>query len=153
MQYLSGVRSCAKPMVLWSKSGLSAHAWCTSSPIQSHPRFMECSPQAGKSQETWSNALHMANYCPTSRDCTPLKCLMFPSPSQRHLCKWSTSSEGGAASPSEIKCCKKDLKKHTYKTSITIYSSVLHVSMPRPCFMPQLHSSKSGHKSNVIFPQ
>jgi hypothetical protein len=40
-------------------------------------------PKLEKSQETQSNTLHMASYCPHS-ELVPLfsKCLMFPSPSQ-----------------------------------------------------------------------
>ena len=47
-RYLGGVHSCAKPAVLWCKSGLCPHTWYTSSPLQSHPWFTECSPQSGK---------------------------------------------------------------------------------------------------------
>jgi hypothetical protein len=47
-RYLGGVHSCAKPTVLWCKSGLCLHTWHTSSPMQSHPWFTECSPQSGK---------------------------------------------------------------------------------------------------------
>jgi len=46
--YLGGVHSCAKPMVLWCKSGLCPHTWHMSSPVQRHPWFTECSPQTGK---------------------------------------------------------------------------------------------------------
>ena len=75
-------------------------------------------PKLEKSQETCSNTLHMANYCPAARACTPLtqvphvpKSLPKALRNTRHLYEWSTSSEGH----SEIKCCKKDFKKHTYK--------------------------------------
>ena len=34
---VGGVHSCAKPMVLWCKSGLCPHTWHTPSPLQSHP--------------------------------------------------------------------------------------------------------------------
>jgi hypothetical protein len=68
--------------------------------------------------------LHMANYCPTTRACTPLmqvpyvpKSLLRALTNIRHLHECSSSSEGGAASHSEIKCCKKDIKKHAYKTN------------------------------------
>jgi len=43
--YLGGVHSCAKPAALWCKSGLCPHTWHTSSPVQSHPWFTECSPK------------------------------------------------------------------------------------------------------------
>jgi hypothetical protein len=58
----------------------------------------------------------------------------------------------GTVTQSEIKCLRKT-STNTHKASNTTHSLVLHVSMPRPCFMSQLHSSKSGHKSDVIFSQ
>jgi len=68
-------------------------------------------PNLEKSQETCSNALHMANCCPTFTACTPLmqvpyvpKSLKRALRNIRHLHEWSTSSEGGAVSHSEIKC-------------------------------------------------
>jgi hypothetical protein len=59
---------------------------------------------------------------PTFTVCTPLpqvpyvpKSLPRTLRNTRHLHEWSTSSEGVAVSHSEIRCCKKDFKKHTYK--------------------------------------
>ena len=103
-------------------------------------------PNLEKSQETCSNALHMANCCPTFTACTPLMQMPYVPKSLpralrniRHLREWSTSSEGGAVSHSEIKCCKKDLQEtNAHTRPITTESSVLHVTMPGPCFMPQL---------------
>ena len=66
----------------------------------------------------------MATYFPTFRACSPLMQApyvpkSFPRALRniRHLNEWSTSSEGAAVSHSEIKCCKKDIKKHTYTKS------------------------------------
>ena len=80
-------------------------------------------------------------YCPTFRACTPLMQVPYVPQSLpralrniRHLHEWGTSSEGGAVSHSEIKCCK----KHTHTRSITNKSLVLHVTMPRPCCMPKI---------------
>ena len=120
--YLGGVHSCAKPMVLWCKSGLCPHPWHTPSPMQDLPWFTECSPQTGKKVKKLSNTLHMSNYCPTFRACTPLMQVPYVPQSLpralrkiRHLHEWGTSSEGGAVSHSEIKCCKRHFKKHTLK--------------------------------------
>ena len=44
----------------------------------------------------------------------------------------------GAVSHSEIKCCKKDTSRNTDNISIISNSLVFHVTMPSPCFMPQL---------------
>ena len=81
-------------------------------------------PNLENCQETCSNTLHWQNCCPTFRACTPLmqvpyvpKSLPRALRNTRHLRKWGTSSECGAVSRSEIKCCKKDFKKHTYKTN------------------------------------
>ena len=111
-------------MVLWCKSGLCPHTWYTSSPVQSHQWFNECSPQTGKNQDTVSNRLHMANYCPTFRVCTPLtqvphvpKSLPRALRNIRHLREWSTALKVGAVRHSEIKFCKKGFKKHTQKTN------------------------------------
>ena len=105
-------------MVLLCKSGLCPHISHTSSPLQSHPWFTECSPTTGKKVKQHINTLHMANYCPNFRACTLLmqvpyvpKCLPGALSNIRHLNEWSTSSEGGAVSHSAIKCCK----KHKYK--------------------------------------
>jgi len=139
-------------MMLWCKSGLCPQ---TSSPEQSHPWFTECSPQTGKKvkklwviHSTWQITALPSEPVPHSH-----KCLMFPSPSQGHSWthEWSTSSEGAGSKSLWNKRCKKDFKKHTYR-SVTTKSSVLHVKIPRPCFVPQLHSWRSGHKSDVICP-
>jgi hypothetical protein len=81
-------------------------------------------PNLEKSQETWINTLHLANYCPTTRACTPLtqvpyvpKSLKRALGNIRHLREWGTSSEGGAARHSEINGWKKDFNKHTYMTN------------------------------------
>ena len=81
-------------------------------------------PKLEKSQETWSNTLHMANCHPTSIACTSLtqmsqvpKYLPRALRNIMHKPEWSTSSECGGLSHPEIKCCKKDFKKHTYKTN------------------------------------
>ena len=75
-------------------------------------------PRLEKSQETRSNTPHMANYCPIVRPCTPLmqvpyvpKSLPRALTNIRHMHEWSTSSEGGAVSYSEIKCCKERLQE------------------------------------------
>ena len=66
-------------------------------------------PKLEKSQETWSDTSHMANYCPIFRPCTPLTHVPYVSKSLptalsniRHMREWSTSSECGAISHSEI---------------------------------------------------
>ena len=55
-----------------------------------------------KGQESHSNALYMANFCPTFRACTPLMQVSYVPKSLpgalrniRHLHAWSTNSEGG----------------------------------------------------------
>jgi len=81
-------------------------------------------PKLEKSQETRSNIFHMANYCPNFRACTPLMQVPYvPKSFQRALRNIRHCSSGvqalkvGAVSHSEIKCCKKDFMKHTYKIS------------------------------------
>jgi len=81
-------------------------------------------PKLEKNQDTVSNALHVANYCPTFRVCTPLtqvphvpKSLPRALRNIRHLHEWSTALKVGAVRHSEIKCCKKGFKKHTQKTN------------------------------------
>jgi len=123
--YLSGVHSCAKPMVLWCKNGLCPHTWHTSSQVQSHPWFTESSLQTRKSRETWSNTLpgnllaHHNSLYPThtSASCSQVS----PKGTQEHkalarveykLWRWR------AVSHSEIKCCKKDFKKHIQDQSL-----------------------------------
>jgi hypothetical protein len=61
-------------------------------------------PKLEKSQETCSNTLNMANYCPAFRACTPFtqvpyvpKSLPRALRNTRHLHEWSTSSEGGGS--------------------------------------------------------
>jgi len=61
-------------------------------------------PKLGKSQETCSNALHTAKYCPNFRACTPLTQVPYVPKSLpralrniRHLCEWSTSAEGAGS--------------------------------------------------------
>jgi len=61
-------------------------------------------PKLKKSQETQSNTLHMANYCPNFRACTPLiqgpyvpKSLPRALGNIRHMREWSTRSEGGGS--------------------------------------------------------
>ena len=61
-------------------------------------------PKLEKSQETRSNTLHMANYCPNFRACTPLtqvpyvpKYLQMALRNIRHLCELSKSYEGGGS--------------------------------------------------------
>jgi hypothetical protein len=58
-----------------------------------------------KKQQNWINTLHMANYCPTIRACTPPmqvpyvpKSLPRAHRNIRHMPEWSTSSEDGAIS-------------------------------------------------------
>jgi hypothetical protein len=97
------------------ESTLALNLWCFGARVvYFHTYPLQCKaihyslrvlPKLEKSQETWSNTLHMANYRPISRACTPLRNI-------RHLQEWSTSSEGGAVSHSEIKCCQKKFKKH-----------------------------------------
>ena len=81
-------------------------------------------PKLEESQETWSNILHMAIYCPTFRACSPLtqvpcvpKSLARALRNIRHLHEWSTGSECAAVRHSERKCCEKDFNKHTYRTN------------------------------------
>ena len=63
----------------------------------------------------------MANYCPPSQFVPHFvpphvpKSLPRALRNTRHLHEWNTSSEGGAISHSEIKCCEKDFKKLTYR--------------------------------------
>jgi len=139
--YLGGVHSCAKPTVLWCKSGLCPHSSHPSSPLRSHPWFTECSPTTGKKVKQHSNTLHMANYCPNFRACTLLmqvpyvpKSLPGALSNIRHLNEWSTSPEGGAVSHSAIKCCKKDFKKHKYKIQCCMLPSPGLVLCP--CSIP-----------------
>ena len=119
------------------ESTLALNPWCFGAKVVhvrtpgTHP--LQCKaihdslsvlPKLEKSQQTWSNTLHFANYCPTAGACTSLgqvpyvpKSLKRALRNIRHLHDWRTSSEGGAASHSEIKCWKKNFKKHTYKTN------------------------------------
>jgi len=82
-------------------------------------------PKLEKSQETWSNALHMANYCPAFRACTPLTQVPYVPKSLPRALKnikapaWIEAQplKVGAAGHSEIKCWKKDFTKYLYKTN------------------------------------
>ena len=119
------------------KSTLALNPWCFGAKVVhvhtpgTHPPQckaihdpLSVLPKLEKSKETCSNTLHPENYCPTARACTPLaqvphvpKSLSRALRNIWHLQECSTSSEGGAASHSEINCCKKDFKKCTYKTN------------------------------------
>jgi hypothetical protein len=61
----------------------------------------------------------------------------------QHLCDFSTSSEGGGSKAPEIKCCKKDFKKHTYKTSVTTYTLVLSYNAQALFYAPAAFLKKS----------
>jgi hypothetical protein len=106
------------------ESTLALNPWCFGAKVvyvrtsDTHPPqckaihdSLSILPKLEKSQETCSNTLHMANYCPTARACTLLMQVPYVPKSLnralrniRHLQEYSTSSEGGAASHSEIKC-------------------------------------------------
>jgi len=80
-------------------------------------------PKLEKSQESWSNTLHLANYCPTTRACTPLTQVPYVPKSLpralrniRHLHEWSTSSEGGGSKSLKESAVRKTLKTHIHKT-------------------------------------
>jgi len=119
VHYLGGVHSCAKPMVLWLTH--LAHILSSAKPSMIHWVF---SPSCKKIKKL--RVIHcLATYCPTFGACTPLtqvphvpKYLPRVLRNTRHLCEWSTSSEGGAVHHSEIKCCKNDFKKHIQDQSL-----------------------------------
>ena len=82
-------------------------------------------PKLEKSQETCSNTLHMASYCPIIQSLYPTHASaicsqVLPKGTQKHMAlAWTEHKlwRWGAVSQSEIKCCKRDFKKHTYKTN------------------------------------
>ena len=91
-----------------------AHTLPSARPSMIHWVF---SPNWKKVKKLRVITLHMSNYCPTFRACTPLMQVPYVPQSLpralrniRHLHEWGTSSEVGAVSHSEIKCCK----KHTH---------------------------------------
>ena len=99
------------------ESTLALNPWCCGAKVVyvhtpgTHPPHckaihdsLSVLPKLEKSQETLSNTLHVANYCPTATACTPLtqvpcvpKSLNRALRNIRHLCEWSTSSEGGGS--------------------------------------------------------
>ena len=96
------------------ESTLALNPWCFGAKVVyvhtpgTHPPhrkaiydLLSVLPKLEKSQETQSNTLHMANYCPNFTACTPLtqvpyvpKSLPRALSNIRHLHEWSTSSEG-----------------------------------------------------------
>jgi hypothetical protein len=101
------------------ESTLALNPWCFDAKVvyvripSTHPPQCEAIhdslsvlPNLEKNQETQINTLHIANYFPTSRACTPLvqvpyvpKSLSRALRNIRHLHEWSTSSQGESSKP------------------------------------------------------